>query len=110
MFDHVWAYVVVGSAAVGILLSQSAFKAARSTARCRRSPPLEPIVGIGPGLGLLGDTVSVSVGGLAASSSCLLAMVVGVAHDRSVAESAAKSCAIPPDHVAVAEPRRAASG
>lgn len=109
LFLHIWVYVVVGAAVVGLLLAQSAFKAAPLDCSLPPITALEPIVGIGLGLGLLGDTVSVSVGGLAASSSCLLAMVVGVAMIAR-SPSLAKSCAIPPDHVAVAEPRRAASG
>jgi len=68
-----------GTSLVGILLAQSAFKAARLDCSLPPITALEPIVGIALGIGLLGDTVSVSVGGLAAESSCLLAMVVAIA-------------------------------
>jgi hypothetical protein len=44
-------------------------------------PPIaaaEPIAGIALGIFLLGDTVSVSIPGLAAEAACIAAMIVGV--------------------------------
>jgi drug/metabolite transporter (DMT)-like permease len=79
VFLHIWVYVVVGSAVLGILLAQSAFKAARLDCSLPPITALEPLAGIALGIGLLGDRVSVTVGGLAAGLGSLLAMLVGVA-------------------------------
>jgi hypothetical protein len=79
LFLHVWIYAVVGAAVIGILLAQSAFKAARLDCSLPPITALEPIAGIALGIALIGDTVSVTDGGLAVESACLLAMVVGVA-------------------------------
>jgi drug/metabolite transporter (DMT)-like permease len=73
-----WAYVVVGAAAVGILLSQSAFNVARLDYSLPPITAAEPIAGIALGVSLLGDVVSVSIGGLAVEAACLVAMVAGV--------------------------------
>jgi drug/metabolite transporter (DMT)-like permease len=73
-----WLYVVVASAAVGILLSQSAFKTARLDYSLPPIAAAEPIVGIVLGISLLGDVVSVSVLGLLAESICLVGVLAGV--------------------------------
>lgn len=74
-----WAYVVVGSAVVAILLSQSAFKAARLDYSLPPIAAAEPIAGIVLGISLLGDVISVSVAGLVVECLCLVAMVAGAA-------------------------------
>lgn len=74
-----WLYIVVGSAVIAILLSQSAFKAARLDYSLPPIAAAEPIAGIALGVGLLGDVVSVSVVGIVVDALCLVAMVVGVA-------------------------------
>ncbi|HJQ44540.1 MAG TPA: DMT family transporter [Jatrophihabitantaceae bacterium] len=74
-----WTYIVVGSAAVGILLSQSAFKAARLDYSLPPIAAAEPVAGIALGIGLLGDVVSLSVLGIVAESLCLVAMIAGAA-------------------------------
>ena len=74
-----WTYIVVGSATVGILLSQSAFKAARLDYSLPPIAAAEPIAGIALGISLLGDVVSVSVLGIVAESLCLVAMIAGAA-------------------------------
>ena len=79
LFLHVWVYVVVAAAVVGILLAQSAFKAARLDYSLPPITAAEPIAGIALGIALLGDRVSVSATGLAVESLCLLALIVGVA-------------------------------
>ncbi|MGH8861839.1 MAG: DMT family transporter [Jatrophihabitantaceae bacterium] len=79
LFLHVWVYVMVVAAVLGILLAQSAFKAARLDCSLPPITALEPLVGIALGIGLLGDTVSFSIPGLAVESACLVAMVAGVA-------------------------------
>ena len=78
MFLHAWVYVVIGAAIVGIALSQSAFKAARLDYSLPPIAAAEPIAGIALGIVLLGDTVSVSIPGLAAEAACIAAMIVGV--------------------------------
>ena len=78
VFLHAWAYVVIGAAVVGIALSQGAFKAARLDFSLPPIAAAEPIAGIALGIVLLGDTVSVSIPGLAAEAACIVAMIVGV--------------------------------
>jgi drug/metabolite transporter (DMT)-like permease len=78
MFFNPWMYVVIGAALVGILLSQSAFKAARLDYSLPPIAAAEPIAGIFLGVILLGDVVSVTVAGLAVESVCLVAGVAGV--------------------------------
>src|SRR6476660_7770313 len=78
VFLHAWVYVVIGAAIVGIALSQSAFKAARLDYSLPPIAAAEPIAGIALGIVLLGDTVSVSITGLAAEPACIAAMIVGV--------------------------------
>ena len=79
VFLHIWVYVVLGCAVIGILLAQSAFEAARLDCSLPPITALEPLVGIALGIALLGDTVSRSTGALAAEACCVLAMLVGVA-------------------------------
>jgi drug/metabolite transporter (DMT)-like permease len=79
MFVNPWVYIVIGAAILGILLSQSAFKAARLDYSLPPIAAAEPIAGIALGVSLLGDVVSVSIVGLLVESICLVAMVVGVA-------------------------------
>jgi drug/metabolite transporter (DMT)-like permease len=74
-----WMYIVVGSAAVGILLSQSAFKTARLDYSLPPVAAAEPVAGILLGISLLGDVVSVTVLGLIMESLCLVAMIAGAA-------------------------------
>lgn len=98
MFLTPWPYLVLGSAVIGILLSQSAFRAARLDLSLPPIAVAEPVAGIALGVLLLGDRVSVSVGGLAASAACLAAMIIGVVLiGRS---SALAECA--PEHVRTA--------
>ncbi len=78
LFLHLWVYVVLAAAVVGIALSQSAFKAARLDYSLPPIAAAEPVTGIALGIVLLGDTVSVSIPGLAAEAACLVAMIVGV--------------------------------
>ena len=74
-----WFYIVVVAAAVGILLSQSAFRAARLDYSLPPISVAEPVVGLALGVSLLGDVVSVTVLGLAVEAACLATMIVGVA-------------------------------
>ena len=77
LFVHVWLYVVLGAAVVGLLLSQSAFKAARLDYSLPPITAAEPIAGIALGILLLGDRLSMSAPALALESCCLLALIVG---------------------------------
>jgi drug/metabolite transporter (DMT)-like permease len=78
VFLHGWVYVLLGSAVIGILLSQSAFKAARLDWSLPPITAAEPITGIALGVTLLGDRISVSPLGLAVESACIVAVVFGV--------------------------------
>jgi drug/metabolite transporter (DMT)-like permease len=73
-----WPYIVLGSAIIGILLSQSAFRAARLDYSLPPTSAAEPIAGIALGVTVLGDRLSVSTVGLAVEAVCLVAMVAGV--------------------------------
>lgn len=78
MFDSPWTYLVVGAAVVGLLLSQSAFKAGSLS---HSLPPLtaaEPLAGIALGVGLLADHVDVTPGRLAVEAACGAAVILGV--------------------------------
>jgi drug/metabolite transporter (DMT)-like permease len=79
VFLHIWVYLVIGCAVIGILLAQSAFEAARLDCSLPPITALEPLIGIVLGIVLLGDTVSAATGALAAEACCVLAMIVGVA-------------------------------
>jgi hypothetical protein len=73
-----WAYLVVGAAIIGLLLSQSAFKLGSLS---RSLPPLtatEPLVGIALGVGLLADKVDVTPGRLAVEAACGAGVILGV--------------------------------
>lgn len=79
LFDHIWIYVVIGAAVVGILLAQSAFKAARLDYSLPPITAAEPIAGIALGIGVLGDRISLTIPSLAIEAVCLAALVAGVA-------------------------------
>jgi hypothetical protein len=79
MFGNAWIYIVIGAAIIGLLLSQSAFKAARLDYSLPPIAAAEPVTGILLGVSLLGDVVSVSVVGLAVEALCVVAMIGGVA-------------------------------
>jgi drug/metabolite transporter (DMT)-like permease len=72
-----WMWVVVGAAAIGILLSQSAFKTARLDYSLPPISASEPVVGIVLGISLLGDVVSVSRVALASEALCVVGIVAG---------------------------------
>lgn len=78
-FGHIWIYVLLGCAAVGILLAQSAFKAARLSYSLPPITAAEPIAGIALGIALLGDRISFSALGLGLESACVVALIAGVA-------------------------------
>jgi drug/metabolite transporter (DMT)-like permease len=79
IFVNPWVYIVLGSAVAAILLSQSAFKAARLDYSLPPIAAAEPIAGIALGVGLLGDVVSLSIVAITIEAVCLVAMVIGVA-------------------------------
>lgn len=79
LFINPWAYIVLASAIFGILLSQSAFKAARLDYSLPPIAAAEPIAGIALGVSLLGDVISVTAVGLAVESICVVGVIAGVA-------------------------------
>jgi drug/metabolite transporter (DMT)-like permease len=79
IFYNPWVYIVVGAAVIGILLSQSAFKAARLDYSLPPIAAAEPIAGIALGVTVLGDVISFTFVGVIVELACLLAMVAGVA-------------------------------
>jgi drug/metabolite transporter (DMT)-like permease len=79
MMLNLWVYVVVGSAAVAILLTQSAFETARLDYSLPPIAAAEPIAGIVLGISLLGDVISLTVLGVVAECLCLVAMMGGAA-------------------------------
>jgi drug/metabolite transporter (DMT)-like permease len=78
LLGAIWPYLLVGSAAVGIMLSQSAFRAARLDYSLPPTAAAEPVTGIGLGVTVLGDRIALGAGPIAAEALCLLAMVCGV--------------------------------
>jgi drug/metabolite transporter (DMT)-like permease len=84
-----WPYLVAVTGMLGLLLSQSAFKAARLDFSLPALAAAEPLTGIGLGVAVLGDRVSASIGSLAVEAACVVAMVAGVVViGRSAAERA----------------------
>jgi drug/metabolite transporter (DMT)-like permease len=79
MLVNPWVYVVVIAAVAGLVLSQSAFRAARLDYSLPPIAVAEPVAGIALGVTLLGDEISVTVLGLAVEAACVAAMIVGVA-------------------------------
>jgi drug/metabolite transporter (DMT)-like permease len=73
-----WSLVVVGGAAAALLLSQTAFNAARLDYSLPPITAAQPIAGIALGVTLLGDRLSVSPGALAVEATCVVAMIAGV--------------------------------
>jgi drug/metabolite transporter (DMT)-like permease len=78
VFFNIWVYIVLATGICAVLLSQSAFKTARLDYSLPPIAAAEPIAGIALGVSLLGDSVSVSIVGLAIESVCLVAMLAGV--------------------------------
>jgi drug/metabolite transporter (DMT)-like permease len=72
-----WMYIVVGSAAVGILLTQSAFKVARLDYSLPPIAAAEPVAGTILGISLLGDVFSLSIASLVVLPFCIVAMIAG---------------------------------
>jgi drug/metabolite transporter (DMT)-like permease len=72
-----WVYTVVGCALIGILLSQSAFRAGRLDLSLPPTAAAEPIAGIALGVTVLGDSLASSTGALTAEALCVVAMVLG---------------------------------
>lgn len=73
-----WFVVVVAAAAFGLLLTQSAFRAARLDHSLAPTTAAEPIAGIALGITVLGDHLNAAPGEVAVEALCLVAMVGGV--------------------------------
>jgi hypothetical protein len=78
LLRSVWPYVLIVAATIGVILSQSAFRAARLDYSLPPISAAEPITSIVLGVWLLGDVLSYSRGGLAIEALCLVAMIAGV--------------------------------
>jgi drug/metabolite transporter (DMT)-like permease len=104
MFLNAWIYMLLAAAVIGILLAQSAFKAARLDYSLPPITAVEPVVGILLGVTLLGDKLSVSALGLAMESVCLVAMVAGVVLIARSANLAAGGVSVTPAHASRADP------
>ncbi|TAM85600.1 MAG: hypothetical protein EPN43_11325 [Jatrophihabitans sp.] len=73
-----WFVVVVASAAFGLLLTQSAFRAARLDHSLPPTTAAEPIAGIALGITILDDHLNAGPLQLAVEALCLVAMIGGV--------------------------------
>jgi drug/metabolite transporter (DMT)-like permease len=99
-----WLYVLAAAGLVGLLLSQSAFRAARLDYSLPPIAVAEPVAGIALGVSLLGDVISFSIPGLAVEAICLAAMIAGAL---LIGRSATLAGTVRREHVAHVRPRRA---
>lgn len=72
-----WPYLVLGAAALGILLTQSAFRAGRLDYSLPPIAATEPIVAVALAVAVLDDDIAASVVALLIESICVVAMIVG---------------------------------
>jgi hypothetical protein len=79
MFSTLWPWVLLGSATIGVLLSQSAFRTGRLDFALPPTAVTQPIAGIVIGICLLRDSLSATGWDLAFESLCVVGMIVGVA-------------------------------
>lgn len=77
LHESSWPYVIVGAAVVGIVLAQSAFRAARLDYSLPPAAAAEPLVGSAIGIALLGDRITLGPSDVAVECACVLAMVGG---------------------------------
>ncbi|HET6847432.1 MAG TPA: DMT family transporter, partial [Gaiellales bacterium] len=98
MFLNAWIYMLLAAAVIGILLAQSAFKAARLDYSLPPITAVEPVVGILLGVTLLGDKLTVSPLGLSLECVCLVAMLAGVLLIARSANLAAGGAPVTPAH------------
>lgn len=78
MFSTLWPWVLLGSATIGVLLSQSAFRTGRLDFALPPTVVAQPIAGVVIGICLLRDSLSTTGWDLAFESLCLVGMIVGV--------------------------------
>lgn len=72
-----WPYILLGVAVTGLLLSQSAFRAARLDYSLPPTSATEPIAAIALAVTVLGDKLATSPADVALELLCVVAMVVG---------------------------------
>jgi hypothetical protein len=72
-----WIYVMLAAATAAVLLSQSAFRAGRLDYALPPTAATQAIAGVVLGVGVMGDQLSITAGGLATEVICLWAMVAG---------------------------------
>jgi len=92
-FVSPWPYLVLAAGVFGVLLTQSAFGAARLDYSLPPATATEPVVAIGLGAGLLGEQLPTSVVSLTLDALCLVALVVSVV---LIGRSPALSVSVPP--------------
>jgi drug/metabolite transporter (DMT)-like permease len=78
MIHSAWPYVVLGGATAGVLISQAAFRAARLDWSLPPVVAVQPLVGVGLGVGLLDDQLRVSPGALALEALSIPLTLIGV--------------------------------
>jgi hypothetical protein len=71
-----WPYIVLAAATIGVLLTQSAFRTGRLDYALPPTTTSQTLVGIGLGVGLLGDQLTATGLGLAVESASLVAMIL----------------------------------
>lgn len=70
-----WPYLLLGSAAAAVLLTQRAFRAARLDHALPPMAATQPILGVILGVMLLGDRLALGVGALAVEAACLALLI-----------------------------------
>jgi hypothetical protein len=91
-----WPYLLLASAVVGVLLAQSAFRAARLDYALPPITIAEPLVAGALGIVLLSDRISTNVPSLAVECLCIAAMVVSailIGHSRVLAPTVSEQLA-----------------
>jgi hypothetical protein len=91
LIRSVWPYLLLGSAVIGVLLAQSAFRAARLDYSLPPITIAEPLVAGALGVTLLGDELSTTPASLAIEFLCIVGMIASallVGRSRALAPSA----------------------
>lgn len=74
-----WPYVLLASAAVAVLLTQRAFRAARLDYALAPIAATQPVIGVVLGVLVLGDSMRLSPAALAIDAACVLGLIASVA-------------------------------
>lgn len=74
-----WPYLLLGAAAVGVLLTQRAFRSARLDYAIAPMAATQPVLAVVLGVLLLGDELALTTSALAIEAACLAILVVSTA-------------------------------